>query len=122
MPSSWSQGAFIEPRTEDPASVTTGTSDAGRVMLVAGIMRSSRIRPSALPPTAATRASTFASLNPTDPMRTSKPCRLAARSMRSEEHTSELQSRGHLVCRLLLEKKKPVTPDHHAYSKQIYYD
>src|SRR5439155_10638338 len=29
-------------------------------------------------------------------------------SPRSEEHTSELQSRGHLVCRLLLEKKKNV--------------
>src|SRR5437870_5602768 len=29
-----------------------------------------------------------------------------AKSLRSEEHTSELQSRGHLVCRLLLEKKK----------------
>src|SRR5439155_27044305 len=28
---------------------------------------------------------------------------------RSEEHTSELQSRGHLVCRLLLEKKKEQT-------------
>src|SRR5690625_5786045 len=28
---------------------------------------------------------------------------------RSEEHTSELQSRGHLVCRLLLEKKKQKT-------------
>src|SRR5439155_4301410 len=28
---------------------------------------------------------------------------------RSEEHTSELQSRGHLVCRLLREKKKTVT-------------
>src|SRR5207253_10539262 len=28
---------------------------------------------------------------------------------RSEEHTSELQSRGHLVCRLLLEKKKKYT-------------
>src|SRR5439155_18257330 len=27
--------------------------------------------------------------------------------VRSEEHTSELQSRGHLVCRLLLEKKNP---------------
>src|SRR5207253_4809468 len=27
------------------------------------------------------------------------------RKLRSEEHTSELQSRGHLVCRLLLEKK-----------------
>src|SRR5690625_1915267 len=29
--------------------------------------------------------------------------------VRSEEHTSELQSRGHLVCRLLLEKKKQIT-------------
>src|SRR3712207_8484981 len=29
------------------------------------------------------------------------------RSSRSEEHTSELQSRQYLVCRLLLEKKKP---------------
>src|SRR5690625_6256609 len=29
-----------------------------------------------------------------------------AMKYRSEEHTSELQSRGHLVCRLLLEKKK----------------
>src|SRR5439155_16187176 len=28
------------------------------------------------------------------------------KTYRSEEHTSELQSRGHLVCRLLLEKKK----------------
>src|SRR5690349_22186355 len=30
---------------------------------------------------------------------------------RSEEHTSELQSRRDLVCRLLLEKKKPSDPD-----------
>src|SRR5690625_7115901 len=29
--------------------------------------------------------------------------------LRSEEHTSELQSRGHLVCRLLLEKKKQIS-------------
>src|SRR2546422_6668353 len=29
--------------------------------------------------------------------------------LRSEEHTSELQSRLHLVCRLLLEKKKTMT-------------
>src|SRR5690625_6636817 len=29
----------------------------------------------------------------------------SAKPIRSEEHTSELQSRGHLVCRLLLEKK-----------------
>src|SRR5690625_6050818 len=32
--------------------------------------------------------------------------RTLLKSLRSEEHTSELQSRGHLVCRLLLEKKK----------------
>src|SRR2546422_2201624 len=32
----------------------------------------------------------------------------AARRARSEEHTSELQSRLHLVCRLLLEKKKKI--------------
>src|SRR2546428_14130543 len=30
---------------------------------------------------------------------------------RSEEHTSELQSRSDLVCRLLLEKKKKITPE-----------
>src|SRR5687768_17979278 len=35
-------------------------------------------------------------------------CAVAAR-FRSEEHTSELQSRLHLVCRLLLEKKKKTT-------------
>src|SRR5690625_6279428 len=41
---------------------------------------------------------------------------------RSEEHTSELQSRGHLVCRLLLDKKKimasatlPTPHDHVIY-------
>src|SRR3989442_6749262 len=33
---------------------------------------------------------------------------------RSEEHTSELQSRPHLVCRLLLEKKKNKQKKHHA--------
>src|SRR5690625_6277140 len=35
---------------------------------------------------------------------------------RSEEHTSELQSRGHLVCRLLLEKKKTDTRRTHAHA------
>src|SRR2546422_1858644 len=34
---------------------------------------------------------------------------VATTGARSEEHTSELQSRLHLVCRLLLEKKKPST-------------
>src|SRR2546429_7034066 len=35
-----------------------------------------------------------------------KRCQARPKSERSEEHTSELQSRLHLVCRLLLEKKK----------------
>src|SRR2546422_1937362 len=37
----------------------------------------------------------------------------AKRVVRSEEHTSELQSRLHLVCRLLLEKKKKNSKLHH---------
>src|SRR2546422_6661896 len=39
---------------------------------------------------------------------------------RSEEHTSELQSRLHLVCRLLLEKKKKKRSDkrHHSQNRQ----
>src|SRR5690625_6436370 len=39
--------------------------------------------------------------------------------VRSEEHTSELQSRGHLVCRLLLEKKNKQKTTHKPnYSKR----
>src|SRR5436305_3522075 len=41
---------------------------------------------------------------------------LANAETRSEEHTSELQSRPHLVCRLLLEKKKKNTLFHAIYS------
>src|SRR3712207_8569686 len=50
-------------------------------------------RPLAPPPTAAST-------------RCSRPPRPGPRRPRSEEHTSELQSRQYLVCRLLLEKKK----------------
>src|SRR2546422_1746626 len=42
-------------------------------------------------------------------------------SARSEEHTSELQSRLHLVCRLLLEKKKkPKYSDGATYKRDKY--
>src|SRR2546422_5729239 len=48
-------------------------------------------------------------------------------TLRSEEHTSELQSRLHLVCRLLLEKKKNMsrsgevlTPCHSPGSRRYY--
>src|SRR3989449_4058041 len=39
-----------------------------------------------------------------------RPSNLGLLATRSEEHTSELQSRLHLVCRLLLEKKKKTKP------------
>src|SRR2546430_9999399 len=40
------------------------------------------------------------------------------RCLRSEEHTSELQSQSNLVCRLLLEKKK----EHHCPDRQGHHD
>src|SRR5207253_5038932 len=40
---------------------------------------------------------------------------------RSEEHTSELQSRGHLVCRLLLEKKKKHPYNHDSITGDNMY-
>src|SRR3989442_6687725 len=40
-------------------------------------------------------------------------------NLRSEEHTSELQSRPHLVCRLLLEKKNQFTNDTAAVIRQL---
>src|SRR2546429_9387175 len=48
--------------------------------------------------------------------RSRDPARALARG-RSEEHTSELQSRLHLVCRLLLEKKK--THDLRCHSRRL---
>src|SRR2546422_8430772 len=42
---------------------------------------------------------------------------LRSPELRSEEHTSELQSRLHLVCRLLLEKKKKQNKRYTNYSK-----
>src|SRR2546429_5472671 len=48
--------------------------------------------------------------------------RLLARSLdRSEEHTSELQSRLHLVCRLLLEKKKKTPDEAHRHGTAPCY-
>src|SRR2546429_3829044 len=42
--------------------------------------------------------------------------------LRSEEHTSELQSRLHLVCRLLLEKKKNHLLRHPTHIPHIFTD
>src|SRR5438067_9266752 len=45
---------------------------------------------------------------------------LHPRNIRSEEHTSELQSRFDLVCRLLLEKKKFYTLQEISYTIELY--
>src|SRR3712207_7154510 len=49
---------------------------------------------------------------------TTLPTNVKSREVRSEEHTSELQSRQYLVCRLLLEKKKKrrSSPRHSTHS------
>src|SRR5205814_3612859 len=66
---------------------------------------------SSSPPTSSfTSASSKKSSPP--PCKSSSPP-ASSPSPRSEEHTSELQSLRHLVCRLLLEKKKYITLSHH---------
>src|SRR5258708_31362300 len=61
------------------------------------------------PPTARPAGSTPSAGKrcPRPPMRMEK---------RSEEHTSELQSPDHLVCRLLLEKKKQIRPNNISFT------
>src|SRR2546422_4631314 len=49
------------------------------------------------------------------------PAPLRRDHRRSEEHTSELQSRLHLVCRLLLEKKKNIMQYNRSVRSQIIY-
>src|SRR2546430_3292630 len=44
-----------------------------------------------------------------------EPEKVTAAGMRSEEHTSELQSQSNLVCRLLLEKKKALFASPHSH-------
>src|SRR2546422_4132374 len=60
----------------------------------------------ALPISSARPARGSAGRIPAPPWARAPPARWRSRPPRSEEHTSELQSRLHLVCRLLLEKKK----------------
>src|SRR5690606_40139109 len=56
------------------------------------------------------------------PMRRSfvRLCAAGSRTKRSEEHTSELQSRENLVCRLLLEKKKEERERRHECTRREY--
>src|SRR2546421_1568978 len=66
----------------------------------------------------AAHASAAAPCSPRPPPRSRAPARPRARS---EEHTSELQSRSDLVCRLLLEKKKRRLK-HHIFGSRLASD
>src|SRR5947208_10354780 len=72
-----------------------------------GLVTSMTTFPSRFAAPAASRAAS-ATLPPTATTTTSAD-EAASANVRSEEHTSELQSPDHLVCRLLLEKKKTNT-------------
>src|SRR5690625_5872114 len=91
MPPRFIRSLFHYIETPTPAIYTLSLHDA----LPIWATRARSRRPPAAPP----RGSLPARSCSTSSARTS-------RRPRSEEHTSELQSRGHLVCRLLLEKKK----------------
>src|SRR2546429_7343794 len=62
---------------------------------------------------------TSRSAAPAWPRRRSSSASSTSCAFRSEEHTSELQSRLHLVCRLLLEKKKKKNKTKARYVKEI---
>src|SRR3712207_7440070 len=70
---------------------------------------------------AATPSTTSTAIVIRSPLRTfGRSFPLSSRALRSEEHTSELQSRQYLVCRLLLEKKKHTTPSNNKLSAAAY--
>src|SRR3712207_5096389 len=130
----WCQTFAAEVGTPSPAiDATTGTSgsrtyatpgSAASASTSAGKTRACTrfaYAPSTVPPTRATAAiapalaprasTTTCTRSPTTSRRASRASASAARSspaFRSEEHTSELQSRQYLVCRLLLEKKNKI--------------
>src|SRR5690349_22445192 len=70
-------------------------------------------------PTWSSKRSLLASASPAASARATVRCNAGASARRrSEEHTSELQSRRDLVCRLLLEKKKKKNKLHYITSTQ----
>src|SRR3712207_7425951 len=83
-------------RSVEKSTATVTTNGAPKVKLIQeALSRARMLRPQA--------GNTARSEAP----RSARTVAMQARQRRSEEHTSELQSRQYLVCRLLLEKKTP---------------
>src|SRR2546422_5446278 len=88
-----------------PCSIDVAPASTARRAASAACAWTTQRRPCALASPQAARSSSSESVGP-PPSRMLFEPRILITSARSEEHTSELQSRLHLVCRLLLEKKK----------------
>src|SRR5256885_12721693 len=86
---------------------TRRSSDLGPIVQPCGSSASARRRRSFAPSVAYGRSAANAA---SDCPYLKRYLRDESKPGRSEEHTSELQSPGNLVCRLLLEKKKTINP------------
>src|SRR4051794_21040937 len=103
-------GFGVQPASADVITLTLGVPNPGISAYTAGVNGYATVQ---IDRTSSTMATiTFTGQDGTGPGCTSSasPCHfLMGGADRSEEHTSELQSPVHLVCRLLLEKKKART-------------
>src|SRR5439155_3494431 len=93
--------SFPTRRSSDLAASLSGQIVTVRLASGAKFARSSVVAPPAVVTNTSSLASASTQFSPSTYQHGAP-----VRASRSEEHTSELQSRGHLVCRLLLEKKK----------------
>src|SRR2546428_9173148 len=100
----------------------TATTEIYTLSLHDALPISPRLRRTARrPPSASWCSATARWTRPSPVARCASASRVAGRRSRSEEHTSELQSRSDLVCRLLLEKKKLIHLYFHRYLHTIQH-
>src|SRR5437870_10948557 len=104
-------------------SAATATTEAYTLSLHDALPISSASRPSVVRGDVATMITSMSRVgcSPASRRKTSASPLVLTWS-RSEEHTSELQSRGHLVCRLLLEKKNRKSTRLNSSHVSISYD
>src|SRR5438876_6073206 len=100
-----------EKRRSATSSATARSNDKRRGKLSSVLICASSARNSRMKSTPSSRAAALPQAAvPPNQCTCCRHDRLRLRKCRSEEHTSELQSPVHLVCRLLLEKKKVRPP------------
>src|SRR5258708_13820146 len=101
-----STGPAYRPKNPREADSTALLVEPARRLSPCGVMARSRAPPHPSDsPTRPRRSSSYTSTTATT-MNGTASMNSVVQELRSEEHTSELQSPDHLVCRLLLQKKK----------------